>query len=161
LVLLPAGVVLAVTIIVAGKLADLLPPNVLVSLGLSLLALSFALIAIGSSSTGYVTFMLWAIIGRIGLGFVLPSLSLGAMRGVDAGMIAQGASTINFLRQLGGAIGVSLVGIVLEWRLAVYQGTGASLADARLKAFNETFFLVALLCALAVLAAIRMRSPER
>ncbi|WP_420474749.1 DHA2 family efflux MFS transporter permease subunit [Noviherbaspirillum sp. ST9] len=161
LVLLPAGVVLAVTIIVAGKLADLFPPNVLVSVGLALLALSFGLIAIGSSSTGYVTFMVWAIIGRIGLGFVLPSLSLGAMRGVDQGMIAQGASTINFLRQLGGAIGVSLVGIVLEWRLAVYQGTGEPLPEARLKAFNETFFLVALFCALAVLAAIRMRSPER
>ncbi|HYC42045.1 MAG TPA: DHA2 family efflux MFS transporter permease subunit [Noviherbaspirillum sp.] len=160
LVLLPAGVVLAVTIIVAGRLADHLPPNVLVSIGLCLLALSFGLMAVGSSSTGYFTFMAWAIIGRIGLGFVLPSLSLGAMRGIETGLIAQGASIINFLRQLGGAIGVSLVGIVLEWRLAVYQGAAATVQDARLKAFNETFLLVALFCALAVLAAIRMRTPE-
>jgi predicted MFS family arabinose efflux permease len=160
LVLLPAGVVLAVTIIVAGRLADHLPPNLLVSIGLCLLALSFGLMAIGSSSTGYFTFMAWAIIGRIGLGFVLPSLSLGAMRGIETGLIAQGASIINFLRQLGGAIGVTLVGIVLEWRLAVYQSAAAT-QDARLKAFNETFLLVALFCALAVLAAIRMRAPDR
>lgn len=158
LILLPAGAVLAVTIIVAGRLADRMPPNVLVSIGLSLLALSFGLMAIGSATTSYFTFMAWAIIGRIGLGFVLPSLSLGSMRGIDASMIAQGASIINFLRQLGGAIGVSLVGIVLEWRLAVYQASAVQ--DARLKAFNETFLLVALLCALAVLAAMRMRTPD-
>lgn len=159
LVLLPAGVVLAVTIIIAGKLADRFPPNLLVSIGLTLLALSFGLMAIGSAATGYFTLMAWAIIGRIGLGFVLPSLSLGAMRGVENSQIAQGASIINFLRQLGGAIGVSLVGIVLEWRLAVYQA-GAS-QEASLKAFNETFLLVALFCALAVAAAVRMRSPGR
>ncbi|HZW22316.1 DHA2 family efflux MFS transporter permease subunit [Noviherbaspirillum sp.] len=157
LILLPAGVVLAFTIIIAGRLADRFPPNLLVSIGLVLLALSFGLMAIGSSATGYFTLMAWAIIGRIGLGFVLPSLSLGAMRGVETGLIAQGASIINFLRQLGGAIGVSVVGIVLEWRLAVYQG-GAS-QEASVRAFNETFLLVALFCALAVAAAVRMRTP--
>jgi EmrB/QacA subfamily drug resistance transporter len=153
LILLPAGIVLALTIIAAGKLADRFPPNILVSVGLVLLALSFALMAIGSKSTGYFTLMGIAIIGRVGLGFVLPALSLGAMRGIELGLIAQGASTINFLRQLGGAIGVSLVGIVLQWRLATHQTAGGSV-----QAFRETFLLVALLCAAAVLAAWRMRS---
>jgi MFS transporter, DHA2 family, multidrug resistance protein len=163
LILLPAGGVLAVTIVVAGKLADRFAPNVLVSIGLCLLALSLALMGMGSSATGYFTLMVWAIIGRIGLGFVLPALSLGAMRGLEFGQIAQGASTINFLRQLGGAIGVSVVGIVLEWRLAI-QPTGLDEpGGGQVHAFNETFFLVALLCAAAVLAAWRMQpaSPAR
>lgn len=75
------------------------------------------------------------------------------MHGVDSSLIAQGASTINFLRQLGGAIGVSLVGIVLEWRLAAQP-------DARLHAFNETFLFVALICAVAILAAWRMQAAS-
>jgi EmrB/QacA subfamily drug resistance transporter len=160
LILLPAGIVLAATIVLAGKLADRVAPNVLVSLGLFLLALSFALMAAGSAGTGYFTLMGLAIIGRVGLGFVLPALSLGAMRGVDFSLIAQGASAINFLRQLGGAIGVSLVGIVLEWRLAahhaVLSGPSRS-ASERLHAFNETFLFVAVICASAVLAAWRMQ----
>ena len=162
-ILLPAGIVLAFTIILAGKLADRFSPNVLVSLGLALLALSFMLMAAGSSATGYFTLMAWAIVGRVGLGFVLPSLSLGAMRGVEFDLIAQGSSTVNFLRQLGGAIGVSLAGIVLEWRLAVHHtglGPAANDAGRQLRAFNETFSLVALLCALAIAAAWRMR-PAR
>jgi EmrB/QacA subfamily drug resistance transporter len=160
LILFPAGIVLGVTIIVAGKLADRFPPNVLVSIGLGFLTLSFLLMAAGSSTTGYFTLMAWAIIGRIGLGFVLPSLSLGAMRGLDSTLIAQGASAINFVRQLGGAIGVSLAGIVLEWRLAVHKSSLAAQANAqeRLAAFNETFLFVAFLCAVAIIAAWQMRA---
>jgi hypothetical protein len=52
---------------------------------------------------------------------------------------------------LGGSAGVSLCGIVLEWRLAAH---GDSLANpvtspARLAAFNESFLMLAALCALA------------
>jgi EmrB/QacA subfamily drug resistance transporter len=159
LILLPAGIVLAVTIILAGKLADRFAPNILVSIGLALLALSLGLMAVGSAATGYFTLLVLAIIGRVGFGFILPSLSLGAMRGVDFSLIAQGASTINFVRQLGGAIGVSLVGIMLEWRLAIHHtGLGGQASGAaRIAAFNETFIFVATLCALAVIAAWQMR----
>jgi hypothetical protein len=83
----------------------------------------------------------WAILGRIGLGFILPSLNLGSMRGLPHGLIPQGSSVINFLRMLGGAVGVSLCGIALEWRLAAHGdalGNPAS-SPARLAAFNEVF----------------------
>lgn len=152
-VLLPAGVVLGFTIIAAGRLTDRIAPNILVSFGLGLLALSFLLMALGTRGTGYVALLSIAILGRVGLGFVLPALSLGAMRGLEVESVAQGASIINFMRQLGGAIGVSVVGIVLEWRLA---------GGAPVRAFSETFLLVAALCALAVAAAWRMRpAPGR
>ncbi len=161
LILLPAGIVLALTIPLAGRLADRYPPNVLVAIGLAFLAASFALMASGSPATSYLMLMAWAVIGRIGLGFVLPALNLGAMRGLDITLIAQGASTINFVRQLGGAIGVSMVGIVLEWRIAVHESQQALGMDNHRSAFNETFFLVAVLCAIAVVAAWYMQVDEK
>jgi DHA2 family multidrug resistance protein len=161
LVLLPAGVALALTIPIAGRLADRVAPYVLVSLGLALLALSFGLMGSDAGGSSYLALMAWAIIGRIGLGFVLPSLSLGSMRGVDAAFIAQGASTINFMRQLGGAIGVSLAGILLEWRLSAHHvalSTGAAQGSGgQVQAFDETFLVVSGVCAIAVVAAWRMR----
>jgi DHA2 family multidrug resistance protein len=157
LVLLPAGGVLAVTIWLGARLVDRVPTHIVVSAGVALLALSFALMALGSPDTSYLTLMAWAIIGRIGLGLVLPALSLGAMRGVDTGLIAQGSSTINFLRQLGGAIGVSMVGIVLEWRMTAHP---AGAGSHGLRAFDETFLLIAVISILAVLAAWRMRATR-
>jgi EmrB/QacA subfamily drug resistance transporter len=155
LVLLPAGGVLAVTIWLGGRLVDRIAPHLLVSAGVALLALSLALMALCSPDTGYGTLMSWAIVGRIGLGLVLPALSLGAMRGIDRSLITQGSSTINFLRQLGGAIGVALVGIVLEWRLKAHPANGGAHG---LQAFDETFLLVALISVFAVLAAWRIRA---
>jgi DHA2 family multidrug resistance protein len=164
LILLPAGIALAITIPLAGKLSENISPNILVSLGLGLLALSFGLMAMGKPGTSYLLLMAWALLGRVGLGLVLPSLSLGTMRGVDFSLIAQGASTTSFLRQLGGAIGVSLVGVMLEWRSATHAlrvtgKPGDELADAlqKLRAFDETFLMVSALCVIAVLAALYMR----
>ena len=147
--LLPAGFVLAATIPVAGRLTDRLPFGRIVAFGLTLLAASFLLmLTIGPASSLW-WIVAWAVIGRIGLGFVLPSLNVGAMRGLPDDFISQGASTINFMRQLGGAVGISLVGIVLEWRLQVHAGDS-------LRAFHETFLLVGLITGAAVLAALRM-----
>jgi len=158
-ILLPAGIVLAVTIGITGRLTDRVPTRVLVTVGLALLALSFALMPTVGLGTALWVLVAWAILGRIGLGFVLPSLNLGAMRSLDKTMIPQGASTINFLRMLGGAAGVSLCAIVLEWRLAAHGDSlaRATTSPARLAAFDESFLLLAAVCALAVAASVRLR----
>ena len=163
-ILLPAGLVLAVTIAIVGRLADRQPTHRLVSIGLALLATSFALmVTIDLSRPGAIIPLLvsWAILGRIGLGFILPSLNIGAMRGLGHTHIPQGSSVINFLRLLGGAAGVSLCGIVLEWRISAYgfRLDTASTNPARLTAFNETFLMLAAVCALALVAAWRLREP--
>jgi EmrB/QacA subfamily drug resistance transporter len=160
-ILLPSGIVLAVTIGIAGRLTTRIRTHVMVSGGLVLLALSFALMPTIGLESGLALLVAWAILGRIGLGFVLPSLNLGAMRGLDKALIPQGASAINFLRMLGGAAGVSLCAIVLEWRLAAHGDalTRAGTSAARLAAFNEAFLLLAAICALAVIAAWQVRDP--
>src|SRR5665647_1977921 len=158
-ILLPSGFVLAVTIGLVGRLADRQPIYLLVSIGLALLALSFALMLTVTLSSAIWLLVAWAILGRIGLGFILPSLNLGSLRALDKSLIAQGSSAINFVRMLGGAIGVSLCGIVLEWRLAAHGDalTQAATSPARLAAFNESFMMLAALCALALVAAWRLR----
>jgi EmrB/QacA subfamily drug resistance transporter len=161
-ILLPAGFVLALTIAMVGRLADRQPTHVLVSTGLALLALSFALMFAIGLDTPIWLLVAFAILGRIGLGFILPSLNIGSMRPLAKELIPQGSSAINFLRILGGAAGVSLCGIALEWRIAAH---GDSLSNpvsspARLAAFNEVFWMLAGLCALAMVAAWRLRSPS-
>ena len=160
--MLPAGLVLAATIAVVGRLADRQPTHFLVSTGLGLLALSFGLMVCVGLGSPLWMLVAFAILGRIGLGFILPSLNLGAMRPLDKSLISQGSSAIGFLRMLGGAAGVSLCGIVLEWRLVAH---GASLAaggsnPARIAAFGETFLMLTFLCLLALVAAWQLREAK-
>ena len=158
-VLLPSGLVLAIVIGIAGRLNDRVPTYLMVSAGLALLAASFALMpTIGPGGLALLT--AWTILGRVGLGLILPSLNIGAMRGLPRERIPQAASAINFQRMLGGAAGVSLCAVVLEWRIAAHgdslarPGTSAE----RLAAFNESFLLMAAVCALAMVVAWRMRA---
>ena len=156
LTLLPAGIVLALVIPYGGKLADKYPAHILIASGLAVLAVSLALMATVSAATPYLLLVLWVMLGRVGIGFIFSSLSLGTLRGLEPELIAQASSTANFMRQLGGAIGVSATGILLEWRLATHGNT----AQGRTAAFDETFIVLAIVCAAAMLAAWRMRPPQ-
>lgn len=162
-IMLPAGIVLAFTIAMVGRLADRKPTWLLVSIGLALLALSFSLMFTLSLGSTLWLLVAFATVGRIGLGFILPSLNLGAMRPLAKPLIPQGASAISFIRMLGGAAGVSLCAIALEWRLAANGDTlaQATTSPARLAAFNEVFMMLAALCAIALLAAWQLRDPLR
>ena len=158
--LLPASLALALTIAMVGRLGNRWSTHVLVSTGLVLLAVSFVLVFLVHLGTSLWLITSLVVVGRMGLGFILPSLNVGAMRGLSKELIPQGASAINYARTLGGAVGVGLCGIVLEWRLAVHGDNLATAASspARLSAFNETFLMLALLCLLALPAAWRLQT---
>lgn len=160
-ILLPAGLALGLTIAGVGRLADRQPTRWLVSIGLALLALSFALMLLLEQNSSLWWLAIVVLVGRLGLGFVLPSLNLGAMRTLHKPLIPQGASAISFLRQLGGAAGVSLCAVVLEWRLAAHGDNlnQAASSPARLAAFNEVFLMLAGLCLVALFAAWQLREP--
>jgi hypothetical protein len=158
-ILLPAGIVLAFTIGGVGRITHRVPTHVLVSTGLALLAASFALMPTVGLATPLALLVAWAILGRVGLGFIMPSLNIGAMRSLDKSLIPHGASAINFMRMLGGAAGVSLCAVALEWRIAAHGDSlaRAATSPARLAAFDETFLMLAGVCALALLAAWQLR----
>ena len=149
-VLLPAGIVLAVVIPLVGRSSTVANRALYILVGLSLLSVSFvAMLFIGAgSSLGWLVAL--AILGRIGLGCILPSLNLAAMEGVGTGLVAQGTSLINLLRQLGGATGVGLIGVFLAWRLHADPGHPV-------RAFHEAFVLLGVITGGAIAAAWGMR----
>jgi EmrB/QacA subfamily drug resistance transporter len=153
-VLLRAGLALAATMPVAGRLADRVATHRMVSFGLALLAASFFLMLDVGLATSLTIIMLWTVIGRFGLGLIMPSLNLGSMHGLPQALISHGSSTVNFLRQLGGALGIGLVGNILEWRLRAH-------AAHPLAAYHETFAVVGAITACAIVAAWRMAPPRR
>ncbi|HVZ42237.1 MAG TPA: MFS transporter [Ramlibacter sp.] len=162
-IMLPSGIALALTIGAVGRITHRVPTHVLVSVGLAMLGASFVLMPTVPLQAPLVLLVTWVTLGRVGFGFILPSLNIGSMRTLDKTLIPHGASAINFLRMLGGATGVSLCAIVLEWRIAAHGDSLANPATsaARLAAFDESFWMLAGLCGLALLAAwqLKDRSP--
>jgi EmrB/QacA subfamily drug resistance transporter len=164
LVLLPAGLALAGSMPLGGRLADIFSARSLVITGALLLTLSLVLMGAVDRTTAYAAILAWAIMGRIGLAIVYPALSLGSVRGLDGAEVMHAMSINNFARQLGGAMGISATGILLDWRLSVHgidDITPDSPPGLVLAAFRESFLTLASVCCLAAFAAWFMREPPR
>lgn len=116
LLLMPAGLVLAVIFPLAGRLSDRLPPHYPVLGGLAVFALSFWLLHDVDTSSSFAFLASVIALGRIGLGLIMPALTTASLRAVDPRKIAQGSGTVNFVRQLGGALGINVLTVFMERR---------------------------------------------
>ncbi|WP_404369225.1 MDR family MFS transporter [Marinobacter sp.] len=150
LLMLPAGIVLGMVFPIAGRLADRRSPRGLIITGMALFALSAVLFALSDMTLGFAWLALWAVIGRIGLGFMLPALSTAALNPLEPHELGYGSGTINFTRQLGGAYGINLVALTLE-----YGEHAGSLPT--IGAFHTAWWLVAGFVLLALWPVWRIR----
>jgi DHA2 family multidrug resistance protein len=106
---------------IAGALSDRVEPRYVIILGLLLFAVSSGLMRQVDFNTPYAQLMVWALIGRIGLALIFPSLNAASLATLPLALLSQGSGAINFLRQLGGAFGVNLLSIFLARRSAEYS----------------------------------------
>lgn len=112
--LLPAGFSMILLVPLTGRLADRLDPGKQVAFGLALFAFSFVLLSHADLRTAPLTLALWIMVSRIGMAFLFPALSAGSVRALPPKMLAQGAQSMNFTRQLGGAVGINLLAVLLQ-----------------------------------------------
>ena len=151
--LLPAGLALAIIMPLGGRLADRWPPAPLVSAGLLVVAASFVLTGSVEKTTAYAVVLGWILMGRVGIGIMASSLTLGSLRGLPQNDISQAASMNAFVRQFGGAAGISIIGSVLHWRMVV-NGGGAEPAEQSppyIHAFEEAFWFLAIFSFIAAI----------
>ncbi len=151
LLMLPAGLVLGMTFPIAGRLADRRSARSLVLFGIGMFALSATLFAVSDVTLGFGWLALWTVFGRIGLGFMLPALSTGALNPLEAHELGAGSSTINFTRQLGGAFGVNMVALTIEF--GEHSGGIPTIG-----AFHAAWWLVAAFVMVAAIPVWKMRA---
>ncbi|THG70518.1 multidrug efflux MFS transporter, partial [Pseudomonas sp. A-1] len=108
-ILLLGGVALALSTSLAGRVVDRLSARLVVGAGLASFALACALLA-------WARELAWiavaVVLCRIGLGLVIPGLYTGMAQVVVPGGLREGTAVITLLRQGGGALGVSLIGVL-------------------------------------------------
>jgi EmrB/QacA subfamily drug resistance transporter len=120
LLLAPAGVVLGFVQPLGGRLSDRFPARVLIMIGIVFFGVSNFLMTDADTSTPFWRFAMWVTVGRVGMGLIMPALNSGALRVLDPRQVSHGAGAINFVRQLGGAVGVGLLSVYLERETTTY-----------------------------------------
>ncbi|MFT6979386.1 MAG: DHA2 family multidrug resistance protein [Marinobacter psychrophilus] len=151
LLMLPAGIVLGIVFPIAGNMADKHSSRKLVIFGILAFTLSATLFALSGFETPLGWLALWAAVGRVGIGFMLPALSMGALNPLAPEELGAGSSTISFTRQLGGAFGVNMVALAIE------HGDHQN-GMPTVEAFQFAWWMVAVFLALAIVPVWKMRT---
>jgi EmrB/QacA subfamily drug resistance transporter len=116
-----------------------------VSAGMLCLMFAFLLLSRWSESLTLVAAMRDALLGGIGMGLTMVPMLIAVQSAVARADLGTATSMIQFFRTLGGAIGLSVMGTVMAWRL----GLGLGPAEA----LHGVFVTGLLVCLAAVLSA--------
>ena len=163
LVILPAGIALALCMPIGGRMADAWPSRELVIAGNLLFAASTLLTAAVDRESSYWTIVAWAIIGRVGFAILHPALLLGSTQGLGRTDMPQALTLSIFLRHLGGAVGISATGIILDWRLHAHGIAKTVIGgdpDGILAAFDECFLFLGMVTLASVIVTWFMKPPD-
>jgi EmrB/QacA subfamily drug resistance transporter len=103
----------------AGRLTDRIGGKYILLLGLALFGIGMGGIdfSAGLDST-WLTFLPWLIVAGFGMGCIFAPATTVAMRNIPQHMVGAASGVFNTTRQLGGAIGSSIVGALLQNRLS-------------------------------------------
>jgi MFS family permease len=153
LAITPAPLLVMVFAAVGHRLASRFPIGLVVSLGCLASSAGMALIAAsaGAGSVYATEFLPGWMIGGAGIGLALPALVSVATSDLPSADASTGSGVVNMNRQIGTALGVSLVVAVLGTS-TTYPVTHA--------AFRHAWFVIAALAALTAAVAARLPSPH-
>lgn len=152
LILLPSGLMLAVALPLGGHLTDRGGAVTAMLTGLALFAVASFLLGGNIQTPLALVWIAWTSLSRLGLGLIVPGLNQSAVGSVPPQHINQATATTNFLRQLGGALGVSLVSQFLGWR---------ELHESLPTAFAQTYMLTGVIFLLAMIPGWRMTHASK
>lgn len=114
--LIPGGIMMAMAFPLSGRLADKMDIRIIVGAGILIFAYSFYLLTDADENTAFWALALIVVLGRFGIGLVMPPLNVAALKSLSPELLHQGSGAYNFLRQLGGAFGVNLLAVFLQMR---------------------------------------------
>jgi len=139
LLMLPMALVVAVVLPLAGRMSDRMDGRIPITLGVLFSALSLYWLSFVNLRTSGTTAYLMMIVRGLGIGFIFPPLMNLALKCLPPEKTAVGSGLMNVSRQIGGAFGVAIIGVILDRREVFHHSL---LAQAQnLNSFATKYFL--------------------
>jgi DHA2 family multidrug resistance protein len=129
-VLVPAGILLMITFPIAGRIADRVPAHWPIIAGLVCFAAGAVLLSGADTNTSFWLIAFFTMVGRLGMALIMPPLVASAMRTLSPSQLQRGSGTLNFMRQLGGSIGISALVLFMAQRTEFHSDALAATQTA-------------------------------
>jgi EmrB/QacA subfamily drug resistance transporter len=110
---LPMTVLIIFVAPLAGRIADRIGPRWLMSGGMTLLTLSLLLFATLEASSTWWAILPGLVVGGVGMAITMAPTTAAAMASVPVDKAGIGSAVINSMRQVGGSLGIAIMGALL------------------------------------------------
>jgi EmrB/QacA subfamily drug resistance transporter len=151
---LPMTVLIVVTAPIAGRISDRLGSRWLLTGGMTLVAAQLLYLSRLGVHEGYTRLVPAMVLGGVGMACVMAPATAAALSGVPVDKAGVGSAVVNTSRQVGGSIGIALMGAIMAHEIA-----GRASPKAFVHGLSVAFVVAtAIALAGAVLAATTVRS---
>lgn len=157
-IFLPMTLLIIVVAPIAGRLSDRIGSRWLMAGGLTLEAISLLLFSALDARSGFWDMLPGLVIGGLGIASVMTPMTAAAMGSVPVAKAGVSSGVLNTFRQVGGALGIAMMGAILTSRESSSLASGHSLDAAFVDGFSTALRVAAIIAFVgAVTAAILIR----
>jgi len=119
---LPMTVLIILVAPIAGRLSDRFGARWLIGAGMTLVALSLLLFGRLDAQSTFWSILPGLVIGGFGMAITMAPTTAAAMGSVPVDKAGVGSAVINSMRQVGGSLGIAVMGALVATQLSVQPG---------------------------------------
>jgi len=150
---LPMTVLIILVAPIAGKASDRFGSRWLMATGMTLVALSLLLYALLEIDSSFWNVLPGLLTGGIGMAMSMSPMTAAALSAVPVDKAGVGSGILNTFRQVGGALGIAIMGAILAERSGSALAAGASREEAFMGGFTRSLYVAAAFAFVAALVA--------
>ncbi len=161
---LPMTLLIIVVAPLAGKSSDRIGSRWLMAGGMTLVAASLLLFARLQADSSYLTLLPAMILGGIGMAVTMTPMTAAALSAVPVGKAGVGSGMLNTFRQVGGSLGIAVMGAILAATSTSSLASGATRVEAFMDGLHHALYVsaaIAFAAALTAVVTIRSHAERR
>ncbi|MGH3465126.1 MAG: MFS transporter [Kribbellaceae bacterium] len=161
LTFLPMTVLIILVAPQAGRLSDTVGARWIVGTGLTLVAVSLALFSRLGLGATFTDLLPGLIFGGVGMAMSMAPTTAAAMASVPVDKSGVGSAVLNSMRQVGGSIGIAVMGAIVAHELTDSLASGDSRPVAFVQGFQSGLRVAAAIAVAGALTAVMLiRRPH-
>jgi predicted MFS family arabinose efflux permease len=159
---LPMTILIIVVAPFAGKASDRLGSRWLMTGGMSLVALCLLVFAQLQPDSSYLHLLPGMILGGFGMAITMTPMTAAALSSVPVDKAGVGSGMLNTFRQVGGSLGIAVMGAILASGSNAALASGSTEQEAFMDGLHNALYVAALIAfAGSLTALLTIRSHAR
>ncbi len=159
---LPMTILIILVAPIAGRASDKLGSRWLMTAGMTMLSGALLVFAQLQTDSSYLSLLPGMLLGGVGMAIVMTPMTAAALSSVPVDKAGVGSGMLNTFRQVGGSLGIAVMGAILAAGTNSALDSGASPVDAFMNGLHHSLYVAsAIALAGAVIACVTIRSHAR